>query len=90
MQQRDTDGSPVRSVSSAKMGSFFTVDAVQDGKALPVEIRYDTVIWSGLSWEVAEIRHDQMVSGIPIRIRLSAAEGDPSLHLDGRVYRIEY
>jgi hypothetical protein len=90
MQQRDQDGSPVRSVSSGKMGNFFTIKAVQGDNELPVEIRYDTVIWSGLSWAVGEIRHDQMVPEIPIHIRLLAAEGDPSLHLEGRVYRVEY
>jgi hypothetical protein len=48
------------------------------------------VIWSGLSWGVGEVRHDQIAPGKPIRIRLSTAESDPSLNLDGRVYRVEY
>jgi hypothetical protein len=90
MQQRDTDGSAVRSVSSGKMGKLFTIRASQAGKELPVEIRYDTAIWSGLSWGVGEVRHEQIAPGEPIRIRLSSAESDPSLHLDGRVYRVRY
>lgn len=90
MQQRDSDRSVVRSVSDRKMGQLFGIRASQAGKELPVEIRYDAVIWSGLSWGVGEVRHDQIAPGKPIRIRLSTAESDPSLHLDGRVYRVEY
>jgi hypothetical protein len=90
MQQRDSDGSVARTVSNAKMGQLFAIHVSQAGKELPVEIRYDTVIWSGLSWGAGEVRHDQIAAGKPVRIRLSAAETDPSLHLDGRVYRVEY
>ena len=90
MQQRDSDGSVVRSVSNGKMGRLFAIRASQAGKELPVEIRYDAVIWSGLSWGVGEVRHDQIAPGKPIRIRLSVSGSDPSLHLDGRVYRVEY
>jgi hypothetical protein len=80
----------VRSVSPNKMGRVFAIRASQNGKELPVDIRYDSVIWSGLSWCVGEIRHNQLVPGEPIRIRLSAGESDLSLHLDGRVYRVVY
>jgi len=90
MQQRDSDGSVVRSVSNGKMGRLFAIRASQAGKELPVEIRYDAAIWSGLSWGVGEVRHDQIAPGKPIRIRLSVSGSDPSLHLDGRVYRVEY
>jgi len=90
VQQRDPDGSVVRSNSHSKMGTVFAIRASQAGKELPVEIRYDTVIWSGLSWGVGEVRRDQLAPGKPVRIRLSSAESDPSLHLDGRVYRVEY
>ncbi|MGH7123406.1 MAG: hypothetical protein ACREFI_03480 [Stellaceae bacterium] len=90
LQQRDPDGSVVRSTSNGPMGKFFVIRASQAGKELPVEVRYDTVIWSGLSWGVGELRHDQWTSGKPIHIELSSAERDPEIHLDGRVYRVEY
>jgi len=90
LQQRDPDGSVVRSNSSGTMGKFFVIRAWQAGKELPVEIRYDTAIWSGLSWGVGEVRHDQLEPGKPVRIRLSSRENDPEIHLDGRVYRVEY
>jgi hypothetical protein len=90
IQQRDPDGSVVRSVTTEKMGRIFAIRASQSGKELPVDIHYDSVIWSGLSWGVGEIRHDQIAPGVPIRIRLSAEESDPNLHLEGRVYRVVY
>ncbi|HLJ18773.1 MAG TPA: hypothetical protein VKU84_01165, partial [Stellaceae bacterium] len=90
LQQRDPDGSVVRSNSGGPMGKFFVIRASQGGKQLPVEIRYDTTIWSGLSWGVGEVRRDEWVPGQPIRIELASAEHDPEIHLDGRVYRVEY
>ena len=90
MQQRDPDGSVVRATSPETMGKYFTMRASQEGAPLTVEIRYDRRIWSGLSWGVGEIRHDQIVPGKPIRIRLTSAESDPTVHLDARIYRVEY
>src|SRR5262249_51898827 len=46
LQQRDPDGSLVRSHSVGKMGQVFAIRAWQAGRELPVEIRYDTIIWS--------------------------------------------
>ncbi len=90
MQQRDPDGSVVRATSHETMGKYFTIRASQNGAPLPVEIRYDRRIWSGLSWAVGEVRHDHIAPGKPIRIRLTSAESDPSVHLDARVYNVEY
>jgi hypothetical protein len=90
LRQRDDDGAPARSVSALPMDKIFTIEARQDGKPLPVEIRYDKVIWSGLSWAVGEIRHDAFVSDGPIDLRLAAADHDPDRHLEGQVYRVEY
>jgi hypothetical protein len=90
LRQRDEDGGPVRTVSPRPMGEVFIIGALQDGKPLPVEIRYDQVIWSGLSWAVGEIRHEAFAPGKPIRLRLAVTEHDPELHLEGQVYRVEY
>ena len=90
MQQRDPDGSVVRSYSRETMGKFFTIRASQSGAPLPVEIRYDSRIWSGLSWAVGEVRHDQIAAGKPISIELSSAASDPSIHIDARIYSIRY
>jgi hypothetical protein len=71
------------------MGAFITVTAAQDGTPVPVEIHYDRVMWSGLSWAVGEIRRDRIAPGVPLDIRVTSAETD-SLRLDVRVYRVEY
>jgi hypothetical protein len=72
------------------MDQVFIIRALQDGKPLPVEIRYDHVIWSGLSWAVGEIHHEKFMPGKPIRLHLATTEHDPDLHLEGQVYRVEY
>jgi hypothetical protein len=90
LRQRDEDGGPVRSVSPQPMDQVFIIRATQHGKRLPVEIRYDHAIWSGLSWAVGEIEHAAFAPGEPIRLRLLATDHDPDLHLEGQVYRVEY
>lgn len=90
LRRRDTEGSMARRFSKSPMGRHLVIAASQDGRPLPVEIRYDKVIWSGLSWAVGEIRAGDIAPGRPVRLRLSSAERDPSLRLDGRVYRVEY
>lgn len=90
LQQRDLTGAIVRSFSRLNMGEFFTIEAEQEGKELPVEIRYDKRVWSGLSWAVGEIRHAALAPGKPIRLRLSSAETSDPVALEGRIYRIEY
>ncbi len=90
LRQRDTHNEMMRSVSKTDMGKHFVIAAEQGGRPLPVEIHYDKVIWSGLSWAVGEIRHADIAPHKPIRIRLSSAASDPSLHLDGQVFRVEH
>jgi hypothetical protein len=90
LQQHDVGGAIVRSFSRNNMGEFFTIEADQDGKQLPVEIRYDKRVWSGLSWAVGEIRHADLAPGKPVRLRLSSAETQDPVVLEGRIYRVEY
>jgi hypothetical protein len=90
LRQRDGHDAMMRSHSPANMGDYFVIGAWQDGRPLPVEIHYDKVIWSGLAWATGEIRHDDMAPGTPIRVRLSAPRSDPSLHLQGRVFSVQY
>jgi hypothetical protein len=90
LRQRDTADAAQRSFSKASMGDVFAISATQEGHDLPVEIHYDRIIWSGLAWAVGEIRRDAFEPGKPIELRLSSKESDPELHLDGRVYVVEY
>lgn len=95
MQQRSPkDGTVARSwkggpPTGTNMGKFFVLSASQDGKPLPVEINYDKVIWSGLSWAVGEIGHASLRPGVPVTIECSSAEEGP-VQLEGHVYQVEY
>jgi len=90
LRQRDEDGGLVRTVSARPMNEVFTIAAFQDGKRLPVDVSYDKVIWSGLSWAVGEIRRETFAPGRPIELRLATSDHDPDLHLEGQVYEVKY
>jgi len=94
MQQHNPDGSIRRTWAGGppkgtNMGEVFLLEATQDGKALPVAINYDKVIWSGLSWAVGEIRHQDLQPGVPITLRFTSKEKDP-VTLTGNVYEVTY
>ena len=90
LRQLDHDDDVMRSVTDKKMGDHFKIAAWQDGKPIPIEVHYDKVIWSGLAWGVGEIRSENLIRGEPILVRLSGADNDPALHIEGRVYQVEY
>jgi hypothetical protein len=90
LQQRDADGSILRGRSRASMGKYLVIAASQGGRGIPVEIRYDKVIWSGLSWAVGEIHRRDFDPAQPIRLRLSSAERGEPIRLEGKVYAVEY
>jgi hypothetical protein len=71
------------------VGKVLKIYAEQDGKALPIEINYDKLVWSGLSWGAGEIKHKDLMTGRPITIRCSSAEKD-SVRLEGQLYEAEY
>jgi hypothetical protein len=71
------------------MGKVLALQATQGGKSIPIEINYDKLIWSGLSWAVGEIRHDAMHAGEPITIRCSSTEKNP-VTLDCRLFVVQY
>ncbi len=90
LRRRDGDGAMARRFSRTPMGRHLVISAFQDGKPVPVEIRYDKVIWSGLSWAVGEIRGVDLDRQHPIRIRLATRERDADVRLTGQIYRVEY
>ena len=79
----------MRSMSQGTMGRFFVIAATQGKRTLPVHIRYDKKIWSGLSWAGGEIRHGDMTPNQPIRLRLSSAETE-KVRLDAWVFEVRY
>ncbi len=95
MQQRSAkDGSIMRSwkggpPNGTNMGKVFLLTASQEGKPVRVEINYDKVIWSGLSWAVGEIRHSALKPGVPVVIECSSAESD-AVVLEGKAFEVVY
>ncbi|HUI35289.1 MAG TPA: hypothetical protein VLX67_07185 [Stellaceae bacterium] len=89
-RQVGENGAVKRSTSWNDMGKFFVITAAQDGNPVPVEINYDRVVWSGMSWAAGEIRHSDFTPGAPILIRISSADEDWSLRLEGQIYAVEY
>lgn len=92
MQQRTPDGYIRRTWAGGppngeNMGKVFRIEVSQEGRALPVRINYDKVIWSGLSWAVGEV--SGLEPGKPVTIRCTSAEKDP-VKLDVKAYRIVY
>jgi hypothetical protein len=71
------------------VGKVLKIYAEQDGKPLPIEINYDKLVWSGLSWGAGEIKHKDFLTGRPITIRCSSAGKDP-VRLEGQLYEVEY
>ena len=95
MRQRSAkDGSIMRSwkggpPNGTNMGKVFVLSAWQDGKPISVEINYDKVIWSGLSWAVGEIKHSALKLGVPVVIECSSAE-DEAVVLEGKAFEVTY
>jgi len=94
LEQRGQDGHALRSwpggpPNGTPVGRILVLGASQDGKQIPVEIQYDKIIWSGLSWAVGEIRHRDLEPGQPVTVRCSSAEKNP-VTLRGRVFAVIY
>jgi hypothetical protein len=92
--QRGEDGHMVRSwpggpPNGTSVGKVLVLKATQAGKDIPIEITYDKMIWSGLSWAVGEIRRGALHAGQPLTIHCSSAEKDPVV-LEGKVYGVTY
>ena len=84
-QQRSWPGGPPNGIS---VGRVLMLQATQEGKAVPIEINYDKVVWSGLSWAVGEIHRSDLYPG-PITIRCLSAEKDPVI-LECRIFVVQY
>jgi hypothetical protein len=94
MQQHSSDGGILRSwkggpPNGTNMGKVFVIRVFQGGQAVPVDIGYDKVIWSGLSWAVGEVKRGSLSAGKPVVIEISSAE-DGEVSLEGRLYAVEY
>ena len=75
--------------SGTNMAKVFQIEAIQGGRAVPVSIDYNKIVWSGLSWAVGEIKVSDLVPDQPLVVRFHSAEKDP-ITLDGSAYRLIY
>jgi len=94
VQQFGSDGNPVRSWGGSppdgkKMNELIQIRVLQAGVALPLRVEYDKMIWSGLSWGAAELKHGSFDPATPVEIECSTAEKD-ELRLEARVYAVGY
>jgi hypothetical protein len=93
-QQRGADGQIMRSwpggpPKGTSVGKVLKIAVEQDGKQLPVEINYDRLVWSGLSWGAGEVKRANFVAGELIRVRCSSTEKS-KVALQGHLYAVEY
>jgi hypothetical protein len=93
-QQRDENGNITRSwpggpPNGKSVGTVLKIFAEQHSKILSIDIQYDKLIWSGLSWGAGEIRAKDITAGAEIRIRCSSEEQGP-VKLDARLYSVTY
>ena len=84
--KRTTGGSPPNGVS---LGQLLTIEVRQDGPNLPVDIRYDKAIWSGLSWAVGEVPARSLTPGAPVSIRCETKEAS-AITLSGALSIVRY
>ncbi|MGB9408002.1 MAG: hypothetical protein WCA89_10725 [Terracidiphilus sp.] len=94
MRQRTPDGFIRRTWAGGppngeNMAKVFSIEVTQQGRAIPVNIDYDKVVWSGLSWAVGEIKVAGLAPGKPVLVRFHSAEKDP-VKLEGAAYQVVY
>jgi hypothetical protein len=93
-QQRDENGNILRSwpggpPKGKSVGTVLKIIVEQNGKSLPVDIQYDKVIWSGLSWGAGEVRRKDFSTSGSITIRCSSEE-ENTVRLEAKLYQVEY
>lgn len=94
MRERTPDGYLRRTWAGGppngqNMVKVFTIEATQDGHAVPVHVDYDKIVWSGLSWAVGEIKAADLNPNKPVQIRFHSTEKDP-VRLEAVAYQIVY
>ena len=94
LQQKDADGNIRRSWPGAppdgqSIGKVLVLRAEQNGKNVPLEVDYDRVVWSGLSWAVGEIVTMSLLRRIPLKITCSSTEKEP-MTLEAKLFIVEY
>jgi hypothetical protein len=84
--KRTSRGAPPKGTS---LDQIFLIQATQGGHSVQVHLHYDKAIWSGLSWGVGEIRHEEFDSSSPLVIRCASLESQP-VDLKVELYAVTY
>jgi hypothetical protein len=89
-----SNGDPCRSWLGAppngkKVNEVIKIQVAQNGKNIPQHIEYDKMIWSGLSWGVAEVTHDALDPAKPVQITCSTDEKNAAT-IKAQVYAVSY
>ena len=92
--RQSADGKPVRSSRGAPpngttLGKILQIQVSQESRSLPVDIRYDKAIWSGLSWAVAEVKIRDLKSDVPLTVRCRSLE-ERRVELSAETYVVNY
>lgn len=93
-QQRDEQGYIMRSwpggpPNGKSIATVLKIVAEQGGKPLPIDVQYDKVVWSGLSWGAGEIRHKDFAGGGLITFRCTSEEKN-TVKLEAYTYAVTY
>lgn len=94
MQEKTPDGFIRRTwaggpPSGENMANVFAFSAEQNGRAVPIHLDYDKIVWSGMSWALGEINSADLTPGRPLLVHCHSAEKDPIL-LDEVAYLVQY
>jgi hypothetical protein len=92
-QQFEKNGLPRRSWGGSppdgkKMNELLKIAVKQNEKEIPLNIEYDKMIWSGLSWAAGEIDKKNIDLSKSLSIQCSSSETD-ELKLKAEVYALE-
>ena len=92
-QQSDGNGDPLptepnRETKPAE-SELLRIWAKQDGKSVPVHTDHNFFIFSGLSWNAAEISGSAVKHGTPVTVGCSTADNAVA-HLQGDLYEVDY
>jgi len=71
------------------MDKFISIVVTQEGKPVPLQIEYDKMIWSGLSWAAGEIKSNAFDNSRPLEIRCLSTDAD-KLTLKAEIYSVSY
>jgi hypothetical protein len=85
---RVSGGAPPDGIS---MDQLLIIKISQGNKTLPLQINYNEMIWSGLSWAVAEVKKDEISRGKQLEISYEIKDPQKrEMIITGSFYDVQY